>query len=360
MSFYKKTQDGLTQELLAEFALAIGADKISSASEIAVKAKIYASKFEGIYYNQEYILNQAFPQTADEENLPKHGYIWNTDRKMPTPAVGPVILGRTTAYASNIVIPKDTIISTDPNAFGKLVISKTQQEVTLIAGQLEVSVNVKTDITGYEANLPAGSLTVINNPPTGLEFVRQEVDLSDGTDIEDLEVYRQRVLLRRRKPPRGGTFTDYELWALDVPGVTVAKAFPVPRGNNTVDVLIATASGIPSDELVTTVLNYILSKRPMLADVHVLKPTPKSINVTVSIKPKAGFSFATLQPLAISAIEQYISTLEIGTEVLISGIIDKVKDINGVYDVSVSVPSGNVDLLSTEMAEVGVINVNEL
>lgn len=360
MSFYKKSQEEITQELLTEFALAIGADKISSASEIAVKSKIYAAKFEGLYYNQEYILKQAFPQTADETHLPLHGYIWNIDRKMSTAAVGPVIFGRTTAYPSDILIPKDTIVSTDPNAFGSLVVAKTLADAVLIAGHLEIAVNVKTQITGLATNLPLGSLTVINNPPTGLEFVRQESDLADGTDIEDLEEYRERILFERRKPRRGGTFTDYERWAKEVAGVTVAKSFPVPRGNNTVDVLIATASGIPSDELVATVLSYILSRRPMLADVHVLKPTPKSISVTVNIKPKPGFNFATLQPLVITSIQNYIKTIEIGTEVLLSGIIDKVKDIGGVYDINIVLPGANINLTDVEMAEVGVISVSEI
>ncbi len=44
--------------------------------------------------------------------------------------------------------------------------------------------------------------------------------VASGADIEDDDDFRERVLEAYQNPPQGGNRTDYQRWALAVPGVT--------------------------------------------------------------------------------------------------------------------------------------------
>jgi uncharacterized phage protein gp47/JayE len=64
-----------------------------------------------------------------------------------------------------------------------------------------------------------------------------------GRDSETETEYRVRVVRRFRSPPLGGSLSDYQIWASDVPGVF--NAYPYSDPNSAAGVLVFVA-GIPS------------------------------------------------------------------------------------------------------------------
>ena len=103
-----------------------------------------------------------------------------------------------------------------------------------------------------------------------------------GVDAETDAELLARLLSYMRTPPSGGTKSDYERWALAVPGVSQAWCFPLRRGLGTVDVAVLGPEGIPESEVLAEVLTAIEAARPVACrSVHVYAPTPLPVPVTV-------------------------------------------------------------------------------
>jgi hypothetical protein len=78
-------------------------------------------------------------------------------------------------------------------------------------------------------------------------------------------------------------------------------------------------------------------------------PVIRRIDVLASITAKVGFVETDLYDDVISRIEQYISSLGLGEDVIISRIIDAVHDNPGVASVNITTPANNLVILENEL-----------
>lgn len=358
--FINKSHKEIVEEMLIDFANELGSESISEASDIAIKSKVYAAQIEGIYYNQAFILKQSNPITATDEYLDMWGKGLNVgNRKDATNAVGKVIFGRKLPSEEDIVIEEGVMFSTNPEVYGKLITGITKERVILKAGDLEVEIMAETVEKGEDANVLPNGFTIINNPPTGIEYIRNPEAFKDGTNRESDEIYRNRF----RKEKFYGTEDAFSNRAREVEGVTFAKTLELSRGPGTTDVLIATSSGIPSDELVERTLNYLLEKRPLGCDLGVIKPEAYIFNTSMKVTLKEGFTLdskidelTTLERIK-QGIRHYLKTVGIGGVIRKIGIIDSIYHLEEVIDVEVIEPIENIKLNDKAIAQEGVFNV---
>ncbi len=112
--------------------------------------------------------------------------------------------------------------------------------------------------------------------------------LTGGTDPEDVETFRARVLYRKRNPPQGGSAPDYEIWAGEALS-TVEDVYVDSFLNDTRAVWVCFTvsdqpNGIPSAGEVAAVQAYIDDpvRRPITARVYATAPTP--VQQAVGIK----------------------------------------------------------------------------
>lgn len=358
--FIFKSHEEIVEEMLMDFANELGVDSISNASDVAIKAKVYAAQIEGIYYNQAFILKQSNPMTATDEYLDMWGKGMNVgDRKEATKAVGNVIFGRKQPSEEDIVIPEGTMFSTDPEIYGKLINGVTTEKVILPAGQTEIKVLGETIEKGEETNVPPGAFTVINNPPIGIEYVKNIEGFKDGSEREEDEEYRSRF----KKDKFYGTEDAFANRAREVDGVVFAKTLELNRGPGTTDVLIASANGIPSDELVQKTLDYLLEKRPICCDLGVIKPEAYTFSTTVKVILKEGFTLESIiEGITIlerikQAIRVYLKSVGIGGIIRVIGIANAIYDLEEVIDVQVLEPIENIRLNENAIAQEGEFNV---
>ena len=289
--FISKTHEEIVEEMLLDFANELGVENISNASDISIKSKVLAAQIEGIYYNQQYVLRQAFPQTAIEEGLEEHGYIYDVDRKPAKKSKGKVIVGRKTTATEDILIPAGTMFSTNPNIYGKLIMGMTIEDVFLKVGELEVTVFGEAIEPGVDGNVFSGGFTVLNNPPVGIEYVKNIEAFVNGTDQEDDESYRERILDKTRRPGTSGNLSHYEQWALEVTGVGAAKVFRVWDGKGTVKVVICDSNRRGAGEkLVNETFDYIETQRPAGAVLTVTSAQEKVINISANVKLANGYT----------------------------------------------------------------------
>lgn len=308
--FIFKSHEEIVEEMLLDFAEELGVDSISSASDIAIKAKVYAAQIEGIYYNQQYVLRQAFVQTAIGKGLEDHGYIYGVDKKPARKANGKVVVGRKTVATQDIPIPKGTMFSTNPDIYGKLVTGITTEDAILKAGEQEATIHGEVIDPGKDGNVTSGAFTVLNNPPVGIEYVRNDEEFKNGTDEEDDESYRERILYKTRSPGTSGNPSHYEQWALEVPGVGSAKAFRTWNGKNTVKVVICDSNmRAASEKLIKETFDYIETQRPVGAIPTVVSAQEKAINISANVTPANGYTIQEIYSRFKEKVTDYFKSI---------------------------------------------------
>lgn len=126
-------------------------------------------------------------------------------------------------------------------------------------------------------------------PPPGVDGTATVITMDGGVDTETDDELRARILRRIQQPPMGGDKTDYEAWALAVPGVTRAWASPQEMGIGTMtirflmDDLRAYNDGWPQADDITTVADYIDKMRPVtVKDCYVEAPIKQFLDITIS------------------------------------------------------------------------------
>jgi uncharacterized phage protein gp47/JayE len=232
----------------------------------------------------DWLALQLLPDTAETEWLDRHGQIWlvNSDgtvgRKQPTPSQGSVtvtgILGTVLPLAAEL---------TSANS----VNYETTQQITIGVGPTPVT--VRAIDYGSQGNQLPGAVLSLTNPVAGVDVGATVITLDGAADQEPDSDLRARILKRIREPPMGGDATDYEQWALAVPGVTRAWCAPLEMGMGTVtirfmcDELRAANGGFPLPEDIDAVAAYINTVRPVaVKDFFVAAPIPYPVNLRIS------------------------------------------------------------------------------
>lgn len=234
----------------------------------------------------DWLALQLLPDTAETEWLDRHGDIWlknaddTTGRKVATLAEGVVEFVGT---VGGITIPIHTRLAQSDIQY------ETTQEAVTQSDSAPVEVPVRALDAGTIGNLPAGETLTVNPAVDGVSSAATVVTMDGGTDTENDDDLRIRVLERIRQPPQGGATHDYVRWAKAVPGVTRAWCAPLEMGIGTVTVRIlmddlrADNDGWPTAQDLEAVTEYIDSVRPVaVKDFWVLAPIKQFIDVHIS------------------------------------------------------------------------------
>ncbi|WP_367115857.1 baseplate J/gp47 family protein [Candidatus Symbiopectobacterium sp. PLON1] len=125
-------------------------------------------------------------------------------------------------------------------------------------------------------------------------------------------------------------------------GVTSAYVYPLRRGLGTVDVVITSADGLPSTDIISALRTYIDDVRPVTAkNTMVLGTTVKTIDITVWVLLN-GISLADATAAIITALTDYIKTLAPGDPFIRSQAEMIISQVSGVVDRNITLPAVNV------------------
>jgi len=239
-----------------------------------------------------WVKKQRFVHEADGDELDAHG------KAIP----GGGMPRNTAARAHGNVLILGTPLHT-------LLVDTLFQRSDGVRFRLTAATTIETDgsvVAAIEAvDAGAASNTAINTP---LDLVEPDINVTSvavdtigigaGSDLEDDEAYRARLLFRLRNPPRGGNRADYVIWASSVPGVTRVWVERLAFGPGTVGVWImadgSTVNGIPDNVLLGEVQDYLDTVGPETSRVLVRPPIAATMDVTIN-----GITPTTAQQLAI-------------------------------------------------------------
>jgi uncharacterized phage protein gp47/JayE len=281
MPFDRPTLPELRDRIRRDFNARLpGADALLRQSNLRVIADVFAALSTLHYGYQEWLSHQLFPDTAETVFLERWASIWGLTRLPATAAVGALAV-RGTAGA---VVPAG-------GEWQRIdgVRYQTADGVT-IAADGTGTVAVVAEQTGIVGNADVGTqvATVTAMPGIVAQGTVADPGIAGGADQETDDQLRTRLLARIQTPPHGGSAADYVDWTLEVPGVTRVWVAPQEQGPGTVVVRFAmddaahAPDGIPTSADVALVQVHLDVVRPVTAEVIVVAPIARPVDVTIA------------------------------------------------------------------------------
>lgn len=258
-------------------------------SVLGVLARALAGQGHMLQAYQDWAARQPFVDQAEAEFLDRHGETWGIPRKAAVAATGQAVF----TGADGAVVPSGAELRRVDG-----VLLRTTAEAFIASGTATVSVQAVE--AGQAANTPAAAQLSLVAPLDGVNATATVTGagISGGVDVEGDEALRARILARIQTPPQGGSKSDYEAWALAVPGVTRAWVYPRHLGDATVGVAIvcddAEDGPLPSAEVLEAAQAHLESVRPVTAEVLVFAPEALAVPVTLALSPDTPSSRAAV------------------------------------------------------------------
>jgi uncharacterized phage protein gp47/JayE len=236
-----------------------------------------------------FVLQMAFPLLSENDWLDLHADQVVLDRKPSTKASGVVVFTRAET-AGNVPVPAGRVVRTLPDGQGNVYRFVTTEAAVLPAGALEVLVPVEAEEYGRGSNVTAGQIVEIATTIPGVDGVENRADwlVSEGADAETDKALQERYRLAWQGN-NGLTKYAYMAWAFEVAGVIAVTVLDQhPRGQGTLDVVIKSTAGVPTQTLIDAVTANIDGKAAINDDWLVKGPTPTNIAIAANLVLTSG------------------------------------------------------------------------
>lgn len=349
-----KTIEEIYQEMTQSFSARTGM-ALADDGDMAVRLYAVAAQIYTLYVQSQWVARQCFPQTASGEYLDRHAALRGLTRRQSARAEGSLRFSVDTAHSTDLTIPAGTVCMT-----AGLVRFETIGETILPAGETQVDAAARAVEAGAAGNVAEDTILSMAVAPVGVKSVRNPAAFSGGSGEEEDEQLRQRVLESFQRLPNGANAAFYEQSALSFPQVAAVQVLPKPRGLGTVDVVIATAAGMPDEELLAQVEAYFDQRREIAVDVQVLAPQLQSVNVTVRVKAAEGADAAAVRQAVADAVTAWFHGGRLGQDVLRAELGSLAFAVEGVANCVVSLPAADVTVEAGWLPCLGTLTVEEL
>ncbi|MDR3561914.1 MAG: baseplate J/gp47 family protein [Negativicutes bacterium] len=270
-----------------------------------------------------------------------------------------------------IPIPSGSIVKTDLSSLGDELRYFTTADMILPANALEIQVPVLAEFEGSKYNVGQGYIKNLVTHIDGIDSISNSPDwvVSEGADEEDDDSIRSRYYLKWNELATGSIALAYVSWAKSVAGVMdVAVNDRHPRGQGTVDVVITSTNGLPTQTLIDSVTAYIDTKRPNCSDVLVKAPQPISIDFDITLylpATEGDTTAAESEGLAIidalfvkDNVRTYITPYKIGETPYRAKLDSFFMGIASVVNVDINSPATDIPIAADQIAARGNITVN--
>lgn len=263
-----------------------------------------------IQYNLTRTLMLMFPMWAWGEWLDLHGVSAKVTRKQASRASGHV----TVTGTPGTVIKEGTVFCTEGTTDAGAIEFATTAEKT-ISDSGTVDIAVAAVIAGAAYNVTRNTVILQKKTNKNITSVNNESPIRGGTDEEDDDTYRERILekLRSAEISFVGCDADYIRWAKEVPGVGSALVEAEFEGPGTVKVVISDPDGrAVGEETLQAVEDYIVSSKdrtkrlaPIGASVTISTVQDMSVTYRAILKLESDYSIDNVKEAFLTALKTY-------------------------------------------------------
>lgn len=300
-----------------------------------------AEEIETLQLVLEAVSENGFLDTAQMEYIDLRAAEFGEYRKPAVQAKGWLLIADKEGREINI----DTIVSAERD--GEQITLQVVEYAVVPEGG-EVTVQAISVAPGAEGNISAYSdMSCIELPEA---FITNPIQFIGGVEKESDDEFKERVLLKVRKPITSGNIYHYELWARQVSGISQARVTPLWDGPGTVKVTVINSDGrAPTAEQVQAVTDYINQpdKKPIGATVTVVAITEVPVNITAELVLEEGLIASDVQEAVENSIAEYLA--EANLNVRHSQVARAILRVDGVKDYT--------DVLIGTGAELGDTNI---
>lgn len=326
--------------------------RISEGGDMALRLRATAAELSSLWLQVDWLKRQAFPQSAEGEYLNRHAAVRGLERREGTRAAGWISFEIDQALTHRVVVPEGTVCL----SLGGLEFLTTQ-EAGIEAGETSCESFAMAREEGSAGNVPKGSICQMALAPAGIARCVNDEPFAGGSDREDDESLRARVIDSYGRLPNGSNSAYYEAEALNTEGISAARVFPKRRGLGTVDVVVASELGLPSERMLAELSGRFASEREICVDVAVLAPEPVKVDIAAAVEVKTGYREEEVLAEAAAAIRGLFRGGLLGKNLLLAKLGSLIFSVEGVENYVISTPSSDVEIREDQLPVAGTITV---
>lgn len=346
-----RTADEIYQELLASFGARTGLEP-REGCDLSARMYALAAQVCALYIQADWVVRQAFPQTAEGEYLDAHAQLRGLERKKPVAAQGTVRFTAGEAAETPRRIPKGTVCMT-----AGLVRFETTEAGVLEAGVLTADVPARALEAGTAGNVSAGAVVSMAVAPMGIAVCSNPQPFAGGADGEEDEELRERVLDTFKRLPNGANAAFYEREALSFDQVAAAAVVSRPRGVGSVDIVPATLAGAPDAALLKQLQDYFEERREIAVDLKVRAPQTVGVNIGVQVEPEEGRNTSEVLDRVETAVRDWFTGKLLGQDILRARLGHLIYSCDGVANYVITAPAADVPVDKDQLPILGTLTV---
>ena len=331
------------------------------AGDVDVRFKVLASQLCSISAYGDFILRQAFAQTAEGSYLDRHCEQNGIGRKRAERAQGSLTfsVGKEPAE-TDVEVPQGTLCSCEKD---RCLSFETTEKGTVHAGETAVTVPAQALGTGEAYNAASGAVTVLVTPPAGIAEVVNSAAFYGGTEEENDFLLRRRLLEHLREFPNGLNRAHYVQKARTLEYVLDAKIFLRDTADGRTPVLVVRTDGSGTltaqqrTEIAALFDDYeMIGKKP-----ETVAAVPKKITFAVNLSVKSGFDVQETVQKIKAAVQRVFSVREIGYSLPLADVTKEISMLEGVngfdfdgYGLYGIIPAAMTEYIELARVEVSV------
>lgn len=339
--FDDRLYDNILEEMLSEFGPEVRTDEGSLAYNACAKI---AAKLEDVYQDMDLLSENMLPDTMDLTHLIRYG----TER------------GIDYAYATAPIVKGVFLQAIEMGT--QFTCSDYTYTVTGVIDALTYQYQLTCGTTGVDANATLGELTPVDYIDDYLGGTIIEV-LVEGTEDEDEEEYRNKILSSFKATAFGGNKADYRNFVNAITGVGGCKPLRRAVGDDHIDIyVISSGYNIISDSLKDTIQTAVDptvnsgegdGMAPINHTVVISSVGTVTCNISTTLTLDTGYTVEGVQLAVEAAIESYLASLRAEWQnnelnsmaVRIAQIEARALTVEGVLDIADTEINGDADNL---------------
>lgn len=342
----KMTYDEIYSNLKNVFCSNSG-KKLDDMSDIGLRLQAVATELFGLSCYGDYVLKQAFVQTATGNFLEKHAQLRGTSRKAGEKAKTKITFSIPEPLSFQLYIGAGIICACENKPYIQF---KTTVDGLIEVGETECIIDAEALEVGADYNVNDGEINVLVTNVMGISSVINKTSATGGFDGETDEMLRKRLINTFKVPQTGLSLSSMESVIESIDGVIECRIF---KNDSVLDIYCRT----PNDS-VSSDLNTKISDALMVADflglsknIHICNPVAVSIKAEIISNPRCNDD---VEALVKNIAREVISANGIGHSLELDKIATKCRRIEGVEEINISSPlsqNGIVVLQNNEYAQ---------
>lgn len=358
MAYEDQTAAAVLERMLAESPSDIDKRQGSVTYDLLSPAAI---EFMRAYTEMDVVLGLSFADTAYGEWLDRAAREYGLTRKPAVKAAGSL----TFTGPDGTVIPAGTIASTG----GETPVYFVTIANAMISGGSVTTAAIAQD-AGAFGNVGIGTVGLLIGDLVGVVTVNNATNFEGGVDAESDDSLRARYFERASRPATSGNANQYRQWALEIPGVSDAKVYPIWNGPGTVKVvLLDDDKTAPDASVVNAAQTFIdptkdgrgMGAAPIGAIVTVSGAVEVPINISLKVTLAPGATTSAVKAQIEAGVRTYLKSLAFTDPLVrITRIANVILDIPPVIDyesLTVNGAGSNVAIADGSVAVLGAVTV---